>query len=98
MFHLVTEKLLKAVWVRDNVGDSPPRTHDLQYLYNETDLTLPTNFYDYLAVIGQWNTDSRYPDYRKKIYQVANDDYIRHHHQQVNDLRLCLLNELSNPT
>ncbi len=29
MLHLVTEKLLKAHWVKDNIDNQPPRTHDL---------------------------------------------------------------------
>jgi HEPN domain-containing protein len=29
LFHLVIEKLLKANWVKDNFGDTPPYTHNL---------------------------------------------------------------------
>ncbi|MBX2915136.1 MAG: HEPN domain-containing protein [Cyclobacteriaceae bacterium] len=50
MIHLVTEKLLKAHWVKDNFENQPPRTHDLQNLNKQTELDLPAEDYDYLAV------------------------------------------------
>src|SRR5437773_2402968 len=63
LFHLTIEKLLKAHWVKDNVDLYPPRSHDLQYLHNQSNLNLPSTDYDYLAVINQWNIEARYPDY-----------------------------------
>ncbi len=36
-FHLAIEKLLKAHWIKDNIGNTPPFTHDLQKLYTETE-------------------------------------------------------------
>ena len=50
MLHLVTKKLLNAHWVKDNIDNQPPRTHDLQNLHNQTELDLPTEDYDYLAI------------------------------------------------
>jgi HEPN domain-containing protein len=33
-FHLTIEKLLKAIWVKDNIENTPPRQHDLTFIYN----------------------------------------------------------------
>ena len=33
-FHLTIEKILKAVWVKDNIENTPPRNHDLTFIYN----------------------------------------------------------------
>lgn len=71
IFHLTIEKFLKAHWVKDNVDNSPPRTHDLSLLYNQTDLELENGFVDYLSIINEWNMESRYPDYKLKIYKRA---------------------------
>lgn len=76
MLHLTIEKLFKAHWVKDNIDNFPPRTHDLQFLHNQTDLDIPAEDYDYLAVVNQWSIDTRYPDYRNKIYSIATDTYI----------------------
>ncbi len=76
MLHLTVEKLFKAHWVKDNIDSFPPRTHDLQFLHNQTDLDIPTEDYDYLAVVNQWSIDTRYPDYKNKIYSIATDIYV----------------------
>jgi HEPN domain-containing protein len=36
--HLVLEKLCKAHWVKDNVGNHPPKIHNLIYLIDNTKL------------------------------------------------------------
>lgn len=38
--HLAIEKILQAHWAKDNIETEPPRIHDLEYLYNQTDLKL----------------------------------------------------------
>jgi len=76
MLHLTIEKLFKAHWVKDNIDNFPPRTHDLQFLHNQADLDIPAEDYDYLAVVNQWSIDTRYPDYRNKIYSIATDTYV----------------------
>ncbi|MBS1491671.1 MAG: HEPN domain-containing protein [Bacteroidetes bacterium] len=94
MFHLTIEKLLKAHWVKDNTDNFPPRSHDLQYLHNQTDLDLPADDYIYLAVVNQWNIDTRYPDYKEKIYSIASEAFVKTHQEKINSLRLCLLEKL----
>jgi HEPN domain-containing protein len=38
--HLGIEKLLKAHWVKDNIDNFPPFTHNLELLHNQTSLNL----------------------------------------------------------
>jgi HEPN domain-containing protein len=93
LFHLTIEKLIKAHWVKDNIDDFPPRTHDIQYLYNQTELNLP-DYYDFMAVINNWNIDARYPDYKDKIYKLATNEYVANQFEKINSLRTCLLEKL----
>jgi HEPN domain-containing protein len=92
-FHLTIEKLLKAHWVKDNIDNSPPRTHDLSLLYNQTELELENGFVDYLSIVNEWNIESRYPDYKLKIYNRATDDYMKEHFEKISKLKECLLQE-----
>lgn len=94
LFHLTIEKLLKAVWVKQNIDNIPPRVHDLIYIYNQTDLTLENVWSDYLSVINEWNIESRYPDYKLKIYERASAKYVEEHLRRVEKLSDLLLNEL----
>ncbi len=94
MLHLVLEKLLKAHWVKDNIDNQAPRTHDLQNLHNQTELDLAATDYDYLAIVGQWSIDTRYPDYKEKIYSVATETYLNDQFEKVLRLKVCLLEKL----
>lgn len=93
-FHLVIEKLLKAIWVKHNIDNTPPRQHDLTFIYNQTDLKLDSEWYDYLPTINTWNLESRYPDYKLKIYERANENYMKEHFEKISKLKECLLTEL----
>jgi HEPN domain-containing protein len=93
-FHLSIEKLLKAIWIKDNNANYPPRTHDLTVLYNETDLDLPNGWYDYLGTINEWNIEGRYPDYKLKIYKRASADYLAEHVKKLENLKTLLINYL----
>ena len=85
-YHLCVEKLLKAVWIKDNVDNFPPRTHDLTKIYNETDLDLESKWYDLLVIVNEWNIEGRYPDYKLKIYKRATDDYVFEYAKQIKAL------------
>ncbi len=61
--HLVIEKLLKAHWTKDNEGDFPPRTHNLEILLSQTTLSMPIEDIDELRIMSAWNTEGRYQDY-----------------------------------
>ena len=95
MLHLVIEKLLKARWVKDNIDNQPPpHTHDFQNLHNQTELDLPAEDYDYLAIVNQWNIDTRYPDYKEKIYSVATESYVTNQFEKILKIKTCLLEKL----
>lgn len=94
MLHLIVEKLLKAHWVKDNVDNQPPRTHDLQNLHNQTELDLPAEEYDYLAIVNQWSIDTRYPDYKEKIYAIATETYVDNQFEKISKLKTWLLEKL----
>jgi HEPN domain-containing protein len=94
MFNLVIEKLLKAHWVNDNADNYPPRIHDLQSIHNQTELDLSATHYDYLAIIDRWNIDTRYPDYKSKIYTMATELYLIEQKNKLEELKSCLLTKL----
>jgi HEPN domain-containing protein len=93
-FHLVIEKLLKAHWVRANVGDFPPRSHDLEYLYSNIDIELATEDVDELRALNYWNLEGRYPDYLNKINKQADKKYTLEKYEFIKRLRKCLLEKL----
>ena len=93
-FCLAIEKYLKANWVLDNIDHYPPRIHDLQSLYSETDLEIPTEYVDFLDTVNRWNIEGRYPDYRFSLHKIATSKYIESHFQKLIHLKSCLLERL----
>jgi HEPN domain-containing protein len=75
--HLSLEKLLKALWVKESVTDTPPYTHDLQKLSDELSLIITAEDYDFLSIVNSWNIRGRYPDYTKRLYQSTTDAYLK---------------------
>jgi HEPN domain-containing protein len=93
-FHLCVEKLLKAAWVRSNVGNTPPFSHDLVNIANQTELEIEAEWYDYLNTINRWNIEGRYPDYKMKLHAIANEEYMNVHFNKVNSLKEWLLSKI----
>jgi HEPN domain-containing protein len=92
--HLVTEKLLKAHWLADNEEVNPPKTHDLEYLYNQTNLTMDPEQVDLLRIMNSWNIEGRYQDYKDKFYKNTTAAYVDNKLKQVDGLRQWLQYEL----
>jgi HEPN domain-containing protein len=67
--HLVLEKALKAVYVRDNANEMPPRTHNLVKLAEATNLKLDEESILFLDEITYFNIEVRYPDYKNEFYK-----------------------------
>ncbi|OFX16926.1 MAG: hypothetical protein A2033_19395 [Bacteroidetes bacterium GWA2_31_9] len=89
-WHLTIEKLLKALWVKNNTDNYPPRTHNLKYLHDEAKLCLSIEWQAELLTINSWNIEGRYPEYQTKLYKSINKDYIDNKSQTILNIKICL--------
>lgn len=92
--HLVIEKLLKAHFVKDNIENTPPFTHNLETIYNQTNLELDSKFYERLSVMNGWNIEGRYQDYKDKFYKMCTPAYAKVKIDETEELKRCLIQEL----
>ena len=92
--HLVVEKLIKAIWVKDNDENTPPFTHNLEQLYNQTELNINNSLVDLLPMINTWNIEGRYQDYKDKFYKRCTPEYTKEKLEQVVNLKECLIEKL----
>ena len=69
------EKLAKALWVKQNVENIPPRVHDIIAILNETNLELTEDDIRFLYDLNRYQLEGRYPDYRKNIYKITSRQY-----------------------
>lgn len=92
--HLSLEKLLKAVWVKDNMEDVPPLIHNLVHIYDQTDLDLSSEETDLLQSMNQYNITGRYQDYKDKVFQRVTASYTDLKIEECKILRNTLLQKL----
>lgn len=92
--HLVIEKLLKAVYVRD-VDTNPPKIHDLLRLAEKTLLDLDEDKKDLLDLITTFNISTRYPDYKQSFYKKCTKDFTSQNIEKIKELRIWLLSILN---
>jgi len=69
MFCLAIEKFVKANWVNDNIDNIPPRIHDLQSVYSQTDIELEPDLVDFLDTINTEEYISRQFENLTKLKQ-----------------------------
>ena len=50
--HLALEKILKALWVKNNKENFPPKTHNLTYLYENSNIELSEEQTDFLQTMN----------------------------------------------
>ena len=72
--HLVLEKLLKAIYVREHQKIAP-RIHDLVKLAKSTSLNLTDEQLVFLSEISDFNMEGRYPDEKNQFAQKCNKEF-----------------------
>ena len=96
MWHLVIEKLLKALYAKNN-KNAPyaPKSHDLLHLAEKTELELTDRQEDLLDTITRFNMNARYDDYKKEFYLKCTDEYTEQQLKNIEEVRLWLKNLLT---
>lgn len=88
--HLVIEKLIKAVYVK-NINDNPPRTHDLLRLAERAKIHTTEEQKDTLDLITTFNINARYPDYKQSFYKKCDYVFTTDNLEKIKELRIWLL-------
>jgi len=92
--HLVLEKTLKAIWVRDNNNKTPPRTHNLMKLAGEIKFIFNEKIKLQLLNINDFHIESRYPDYKLKFYKKCTKKFSENYFKIIKDIHKCLKEQL----
>ncbi len=92
--HLILEKLCKALWIRDNENNHPPRIHNLNTLLSNTKIELTEEQLKFIILMNDFQLEGRYPDYSEKIYKRCNAKYTMSIIIEATALRKWLLKNL----
>lgn len=91
--HLVIEKLLKAVYVKNNQTHAP-FTHDLLRIADKSNLKLSEEQIEWLDKITTFNLNARYDNYKQEFYKICNKEFTTIWVNRIKDLRVWLINQL----
>lgn len=91
--HLVLEKLLKAIHVK-NVDTNIPYTHDLTKIAVKAGLQLTEEQKDLLDAVTTFNIKARYPDYKGRFYKKATKKFTESYIREIKELRQWLIKKI----
>jgi HEPN domain-containing protein len=89
--HLVIEKLLKAVYIKNTEDINPPRIHDLLELAKRANIRVSEQQEDILDLLSTFNISARYPDYKQSFYLKCTVDYTNQRINEIKELRQWLI-------
>ena len=89
MGHLVIEKLLKSLYVK-NMDDYPPMIHDLRRIIEKANVKLDTNQQILLDSITRFNINARYDDYKQSFYLLCTDSFTAEWIEKIKECRLWI--------
>jgi HEPN domain-containing protein len=88
--HLVIEKICKAIWIKHNDGNIPPRTHNLNHILSTTPIELDDKRSEFMLNLNRFQLEGRYPDYLTKMYNICNESFAFNMIDQTFKLKLWL--------
>ena len=92
--HLIIEKLIKAIAVKNDV-ENIPKIHNLNKLAIKTGLEVDEELGDLFDVLTSFNIEARYPDYKKEFYRKCTKQFASKYKEKISNLRLWLLEQLN---
>jgi len=92
--HLALEKLLKAIWIKTNKNQFPPKIHNLLKLAQNTDIQLSEEQKEYLRIVNQFNLEARYQEYKKSFHNLATKEFASNHFDKIKSLYLWLKSQI----
>lgn len=91
--HLILEKLLKAIYVK-NMKKQAIFTHDLLRIASKADLILPENYVGRLDEITTFNLNTRYDNYKQSFYKRCTSEFTEGWIIKIKELRKWLISQL----
>ena len=92
--HLCVEKALKALWVKNNASDIPPKTHNLKKIADEAQYPMSDDEAILLLEINDFNIEARYPDYKLDFYKKCTKEFAEGYIKKIKELHTCIAGQI----
>jgi HEPN domain-containing protein len=89
--HLVLEKILKALWVKNNEDNIAPKIHNLVLLAEKANHPITENEKILLLEINSFNLETRYPDYKFEFFKECTREFAASYILKIKDFYTCIL-------
>jgi len=70
--HLVLEKIAKALWIKNNASNQPPKIHNIVSILTQAGVEITEEQNIFFLQINVFQLEGRYPDYKDKIFRNYN--------------------------
>ncbi len=91
--HLVIEKLLKAIYIR-NIREHPIPIHDLTRIAAKAGIECSEEVLNQLDTITTFNISARYEDFKQSFYSKCNKEFTENWIHQISELRQWIKSQL----
>lgn len=88
--HLVIEKICKALWIKHNQENIPPKTHNLNFILSQTQVILSDKQKEFLLTLNRFQLEGRYPEYITKLHQICDEKFTSEILAQTKEIKLWL--------
>ena len=91
--HLVLEKILKAIYVREHQKIAP-RIHDLVKLAKSTTMKLSDEQLVFLSEVSDFNMEGRYPDEKNEFVRRCSKEFATDYLRRIKEMRSWLKKQI----
>ena len=88
------EKALKALWVKNNEFNVPPKIHNLAKLAQEANYNPSEKEKLFLLEVNDFNVEARYPDSNHSFYAKCTREFAEGYLSQMKEFYECILKKL----
>lgn len=92
--HLYIEKISKALWVKNNHENYPPKIHNILSLLKRAEINLDEDQQIFLLKLNRYQIEGRYPEDIEILYKITKKELATAYINQIKTIAKCLRSKL----
>ena|ERR1035437_7421569 len=92
--HLHLEKYCKALWIKNNESNTPPKIHNLLTILERANVTVEEDKKIFLLKLNQYQLEGRYPSDWDKLWKITNGSLTTNYVETIKEISKCILKKL----
>ena len=88
--HLSLEKLCKAIWIKENEGNTVPFIHNLLRIITLTRLEFSEEELSFFSEMNTFQIKGRYPEYAENLDETITKEVCEEYLEKTKQMILCL--------